>query len=329
MKKINMAFAGFRHTHIYSLLGKARKNENINVCGAWEENETDKKNAEENYGVEFIYNTYEEILADKNIDAVAIGNYYKARGPMVISALKAGKHVFVDKPLCMKLEEVEEIIKLQKETGLSVFIMLDLRYHPNMLTAKKLIDAGEIGEINNISFNGQHPLSYKTRAKWYFEEGKHGGTINDIGIHGVDLLRYFTGSEVKDIMAARSWNKYAYNHPHFHDSGMFMLTMENGAGIMADVSYAAPDSAGYSLPFYWEFKIWGTEGVITFSVSTDGVTLYKNGNKEPVPVPKTVAEFDYTEDFVCEINGEATKYLSTEEVLKSSLATLKIQNAAL
>lgn len=328
MKKINMAFAGFRHTHIYSLLGKVRKNENINVCGAWEDYEPDKKFAEENYGMEFTYNTYEELLEDRNIDAVAIGNYYQARGPMAIAALKAGKHVFVDKPLCMKLEEAEKIIKLQKETGLSVFVMLDLRYFPNMLTAKKLIDAGEIGEVNNISFDGQHPLSYETRAGWYFEEGKHGGTINDIGVHGVDLVRYFTGCEIEKINAARNWNKYAYNHPHFHDSGMFMYTLENGAGVMADVSYASPDGAGYSLPFYWEFKIWGTEGVITFSISTDGVTLYKKGIKEPVIIPKSEAECDYVEDFVREINGKKTKYLSTEECLKSALATLKIQSAA-
>ena len=55
MKKINMAFAGFRHTHIYSLLSKARKNENINICGAWEEYEPDKKTAEDyvnHYGAE-------------------------------------------------------------------------------------------------------------------------------------------------------------------------------------------------------------------------------------------------------------------------------------
>ena len=328
MKKINMAFAGFRHNHIYTLLGKARKNENINVCGAWEEYEPDIKLAKENYEVEFTYNSYEELLADENIDAVAIGSYYKARGPMAIAALKAGKHVFIDKPLCMKVEEAEEIIKLQKETGLSVFVMLDLRYFPNMQTAKKLIDAGEIGEINNICFNGQHPLSYSTRQGWYFEEGKHGGTINDIGVHGVDLVRYFTGSEIKEINGAKSWNKFAYNHPHFHDSGMFLCTLENGAGVMADVTYASPDGAGYSLPFYWDFKIWGTEGVISFSISTDGVTLYKKGVKEPIIVEKTAAEWDYVEDFVREVNGEATKYLSTEESLKSALATLKIQASA-
>lgn len=327
-KKINLAFAGFRHSHIYALLELARKNERINIAGAWEEYEPDRKTAVENYKVEFNYEAYKDILEDSDVDAVAIGSYYQARGGMVIDALKAGKHIICDKPICTSMNELEEIIALQKEKKLSVFIMLDLRFDTNVQAAKKLIDDGEIGEINNISFGGQHPLLYGSRAGWYFEEGKHGGTINDIAVHGIDLVRYFTGSEIKEINGARCWNKYAKEVPHFNDSGMLMLTLESGAGVIADVSYAAPDSIAYDYPYYWEFKIWGTEGMLTFTFYTDGVSLYKNGNKEVVNYPRLAADYDYVEAFVKEINGEESGYLNTKESLRSALETLKIQYKA-
>ena len=222
----------------------------------------------------------------------------------------------------------EEIAELQKKTGLSVFAMLDLRFEKNVQAAKKIIDAGEIGEINNISFGGQHPLLYGTRACWYFEEGKHGGTINDIAIHGIDLVRYFTGSEIKEINGARTWNKYAKEVPFFNDSAMLLITTESGAGVMADVSYASPTSIAFSHPYYWEFKIWGTEGLLSFTYYTDGVSLFKNGNTEGVNVPGETTDFDYVEAFVKEINGEDPVYLSTEESLKSAFTTLKIQYVA-
>lgn len=328
MKKVNLAFAGFRHGHIYSLLDWAEKNENINITGGFESYAPDRETAEKDHGVKFNYSSYEEILNDTGVDAVAIGNYYQARGKMVIDALKAGKHVIVDKPIAIEVDELEEIIKLKNEKKLEVFVMLDLRYNKNVNAAKKLIDDGEIGEINNICFGGQHPLLRDTRACWYFEEGKHGGTINDIAVHGIDLIRYLTKSEVKEINSARCWNKFAGDVPHFKDSGMFMLTLESGAGVIADVSYAVPDSIGYDLEYYWEFKIWGTKGLIVFSAYKDGVKLYKNGNKEVVVTEPSEIETDITVSFVDAINGKTPAFINTEESLKSSMQTLKIQKKA-
>ncbi len=135
-------------------------------------------------------------MSDKNIDAIAIGNYYGARGRMAIDALKFGKHVISDKPLCTSTEELNEIERLADEKNLKVSLMLDLRYSGNVLAARKVIKEGRIGTVNNVYFGGQHPLMYGKRPGWYFEVGKHGGVINDIVIHGIDLICYLTGLEV-------------------------------------------------------------------------------------------------------------------------------------
>lgn len=322
---LNIAFAGFRHGHIYSLLDYARKNEKLHITGGWEEYGPDKEVAQSQWNMEFPYENYADILNDPSVDIVAIGNYYTARGQMIIDALKAGKHVIADKPICTSIEEMNQIIALQAKTGLQIFAMLDLRFNKNAIAVKKLIEEGAIGEVNNISFGGQHPLMLGSRAGWYFEEGKHGGTINDIAVHGIDLIRYFTGSDVKKIDGARCWNKFAKGVPHFEDSSMFMLTLENGAGVIADVSYATPDSIGYGLEYYWEFKIWGTEGLIVFTIYGDSVKLYKNGNKEVVLVDGIEPDMNYLDGIVDAIEGRHPRYLDTRETLASSLQTLLVQ----
>ncbi len=326
---MKLAFAGFRHTHIFSLYEAAKNHEAVEIVGSWEQDEAARNAAAENNGVVFNYESYEDILNDENVDAVAIGDYYAARGALAIAALKAGKHVVSDKPLCTSLSELDEIERLSKEKGLSVFLMLDLRSHGNILAAKKAIEDGEIGEVHNIQFGGQHPLLYGgSRPGWYFEEGKYGGVINDIAIHGIDLIPYMTGLTVKEVIGARCWNAYATEKPNFLDCGQFMLSLSNGGGVIADVSYASPDSIRYRLPYYWQFLIWGSGGMIGFSGKTDGIMLYKNGEEEGIALPKRTVENSYLHAFVDEVAGKKNDFLTTAEVLRAARATLEIQAQA-
>lgn len=329
MKKINLAFAGFRHGHIYALYESAKTNENLAIAGAWEEYAPSVKEAEEEHGVVFNYKSYEDILNDKEVDAVAIGNYYGARGKMVIEALEAGKHIISDKPLCISLDEIHEIKRIAEKKKLETAMMLDLRYNANAVTAKRLIEKGEIGRVNNIYFGGQHPLLYGLRAGWYFEDGKHGGVINDIAVHGIDLMKYMANLETDEVLAARCWNAFAAKEPKFLDSAQFMLRMKGGAGLIADVSYAVPDSIGFDLPCYWNFKIWGTEGVMEFSAGSSGVTVWKSGKTKAAVYEGETAASNVLEDFVKRVNGDKNVILpSTADTLSAAEATLKIQHCA-
>lgn len=325
---LKLAIAGFRHGHIYSLYELAQQSDRVKLVGAWEEDADTIKSAEESFGVVFTHASYEAMLEDPEIDIIGIGNYYGARGRMAIEALKAGKHVIADKPLCTSLEELEEIQRLSREKGLTVGLMLNLRHDKNVLAAKKAITDGLIGEIHNIQFGGQHPLQYGKRPSWYFEEGKHGGVINDIAIHGVDLLQYLTGCKVTDIIGARCFNAYAKEEPAFKDCGQFMLSLSNGAGVIADISYSVPDSIGFNLPYYWQFYIWGDQGMLAFSANTDGVLLYKNGESEVIHLPGLDASDSYLDAFLDEVEGKKSALLSKEEIFNSTRATLLIQKKA-
>ena len=324
---MKIAIIGCRHNHIFSLYQWMRANPRVEFAGAYEADEATRLAAEKSPGLTFPYRSVEEVLADKTVDAVAIGDYYSIRGSHAIAALRAGKHVIADKPICTSLSELDEIEALSRERGLVVGAMLDMRCQKNVLAAKKLIEDGVLGRIHNVQFGGQHPLSYGTRPSWYFEEGKHGGVINDIAIHGIDLLPYLTKETVERINAARTYNGYATEVPHFLDCGQMMLTLSGGIGVLADVSYSAPNKLGYTSPFYWEFHIWGERAMLSFSYGSDGVTVYGMDAAAPEVVPPITPNGTILDAFLDDVEGKPT-ILSTAEVIASSRKTLEIQKVA-
>lgn len=324
MKSFKILFNGFRHGHIFALYKRVAASSLTEVAGCIEQNAEARAQAEAKLGISFSEECYEKWLAS-DIAAVAVGGAYGERGAVIIKALEAGKHVIADKPVCTTRKELETIRALCAQKGLTVACMLDLRYLPQALTAKRILDSGRLGAIRNIAFNGQHCIDYANRPAWYFEEGMHGGTLNDLSIHGVDLVRMLTGQEIVQVDAARVWNSYAVKHKDFKDSAMLMARLESGAGVLADVSYSAPSQV-FSMPTYWEFRVWCEKGLLSFSFTDSAVTLYEEGSAAPVRIEGESNCESYLTEFLSEIqNGTGTV---TENVLRSTETALMLQETA-
>lgn len=319
---MKIAFAGFRHGHILSLYEAARENRDVEIVGCYEADTEAMRAAKESHGIAFNYSSYDELLSDGQVEVVAIGDYYGIRGEMVIKALLAGKHVICDKPICTRLSELCEIERLSKEKGLVVWCMLDLRFMKTAQRARELIRKGEIGRVLNASFTGQHCLNYGKRPSWYFEDGKHGGTINDIAIHGVDIVRFVTGKNLTRVCYAETKNAFAEKEPAFEDMAHFVTEFEDMT-LMADVSYSAPPFEG-TLPTYWHFCFWGTEGMISFNYAEDELHLYKE--KESV-IKCEPTRIDHLNELKLEISGEEA-LMNTQDVLRSQRQVLTIQEAS-
>ncbi len=269
------------------------------------------------------------MIREAECDIILVGDYYGRRGALAIEALGHGRHVMSDKPIATSLTELQQIAALSKDGGLVVGCQLSLVHNPNFICLRKLIRDGELGEIHQIAVCGQHPLMYGTRPGWYFEPGKHGGTINDIGIHAIHLIPWLTGLEMGQIVAARTWNAFATDCPEFEDAGQFMLTLNNRAGVIADVSYALPDASGYKMPQYWRFTVCGTEGMAETSCNASGVMVWRKENPDfEQIVPNSEEKTDYWSDFLREMIAESIPQqlsITTDCVLRASRQTLEIQ----
>lgn len=325
---VKIAFVGFRHPHIQTLYRLAQENARVEIVAALETDEAARLAAQEALGVTFTHHSLEGLLKEPDIDLVAFGDYYGARGKELIAALTADKHVYADKPICTRIWELDEICRLQQETQKKVGCMLDMRYLPWVEPVRRFLAEGGLGAIHSVTFGGQHPLLYGKRADWYFKEGQHGGTINDIAVHGMDLVEYFTGKTLERIDCARTWNAFAHEKPAFCDCAQFMVTLSGGTGVMADVSYAAPNSCGYQTPHYWRFVFWGEKGVLECNYNSEKVRLWLDGDEEESILPLGDAPLsDCLNVFLDEIEGKSVP-IDTAWTLRLSREMLEIQAAA-
>lgn len=328
--KTRFAFAGFRHGHILDLLAGVEERADTEVVACCEEDADAREELAAKGRVKITHTDFAAMLRDVECDVVAIGDYYAKRGAVAVAALRAGRHVLSDKPLCTTLEEQLEIENLAAERKLVVGLQLDSRGYAAMRTLRDIIRSGEIGEVSTIRIDGQHPLLLGTRPGWYFEPGKHGGTINDIAIHAFDFVPWLTGLEWREVVAARTWNAKARQHPHFQDGAQFMAALSNGAGVLADFSYLAPDALGYKLPHYWHLLVHGTRGLAETHLFSPEVTVITDSSPAPEMRPAGANRTrSYLEDFLHELRGRADLAdLTSADCLRASRLALQTQLAA-
>lgn len=324
------AFVGFRHPHIMDMYRRCLVHDEIEVSAGCEPDGATAAALTEGGEVEITHRDVDQLLEEVPCDVVAIGDCYGLRAERILAALRANKHVICDKPLSISLADLEQIRAVASERGRKVGCMLDMRDHPVFLGIRAALREGEVGEVHAINFEGQHPLLYGRRPDWYFEPGMHGGVFNDIAVHALDILPWMTGLQLRAITAARGWNATLPQHPHFEQCGQLMLELENGAGVLGDISYLTPDSFAYAYPNYWRFTVWGSGGVLEGRLNANSLTIFRDGNAEaetielPAGMPGA-----YLDSFLAEIEGrERGLHLHTEEVYRASRAALLLQQVA-
>ncbi|MGH7183901.1 MAG: Gfo/Idh/MocA family protein, partial [Nitrospiraceae bacterium] len=126
----------------------------LNVLGAICDSDPERLEAfKQQYPSAKMFNAYSDVLTDVTIQAVAIATPAEAHADAVREALLAGKDVFVEKPLCLSVEEGEELVALAKKKDRILMVGHLLWYHPAVLKLKDLIAAGELGKIRYIYSN--------------------------------------------------------------------------------------------------------------------------------------------------------------------------------
>jgi predicted dehydrogenase len=324
---LKVAVVGFRHGHIMSLVHHAQELDYVKVVAAVEEDPSEEaREYVRQMGIELTHDTFDQVLADVSFDALITGDYFARRGPHILKALRAGKHVHSDKPLCTQMEELQEIARLAQEKGLFVTAALTMRYSPLFATVRRLMREGAIGEFGNGYSFGVHELAYRAgRPRWFFEEGKQQGTINDLLIHGIDMIRWCSGRELVKVIAGTVGNVSLPEVPWFQDSAQAFYELDNGGKYFGDSSYLAPPRC----PSPWVFDVWGTVGHLHFE--SGGSLVYNQAGQGPVPVeidPNRLPVSNCVEDWARYIVFGREPVLSREDTLQATAAALTAQRAA-
>jgi predicted dehydrogenase len=324
---LRIAVVGFRHGHVMSLVQYARQLSYARIVAAVEEDPSDEaREYVKQIGIELTHETFDQVLDSVQFDALITSDYFAKRGTHVIKALRAGKHVHADKPLCTSMAELREIARLSREKNLFVTAALTLRYLPVFATVRRLMRDGAIGEFCNGYSFGVHGLAYKAgRPMWFFQKGKQLGTINDLLVHGIDMIRWCSGREFTKVVAGTVGNMSLPEVPWFQDSAQAFYELDNGGKYFGDSSYLAPAKCSSD----WVFDVWGTTGRLRFD--SGGGLVYHKANEGPVPVkvePGPAQVHNCVEDWASHIVRGTEPVISREDTLQATAAALVAHEAA-
>jgi predicted dehydrogenase len=158
------------------------------------------KEAAKSLGLEKAYGSYEELLADPEIDAIYNPLPNHLHVPWSIKAAEAGKHVLCEKPISLSTGECRELMKVRDRTGVKVGEAFMVRSHPQWLRAREIVRSGAIGDLRSImgafSYFNRDPQNIRNIPEW------GGGGLMDIGCYPIQISRFLYEREPARAVAA-------------------------------------------------------------------------------------------------------------------------------
>ena len=147
-------------------------------------------------GAEKVTKDYREILADKSVDAVLLCSATDTHAQISVEAIKAGKHVFCEKPVDHDVKKILTVKEALQGGGVKYQVGFNRRFDHNFEAVKKAIDAGRIGHLDVLKICSRDPAAPSAD---YIKVS--GGIFLDMTIHDFDMVRYLSSDEVESVYA--------------------------------------------------------------------------------------------------------------------------------
>ena len=258
--------------------------------------------------------SYEEVLSDDSIKAIVNTTPNNVHLETTRSAARAGKHVFLDKPIANSIADGRAIATACREAGVVLAIGYQRRRESQFRWIREQIDAGAFGKVVNAEANiSRDRLGKIDLSSWrYSAEGMPGGVMLQIGIHYTDVLEYLIGP-VKAVSAMVAQLVLPGDNP---DVASLVLEHENGALSTINASYASASE-------YYVMNIYGKEASAYYDLH-QGLRFLKRGTdrSEPVSVPTVDALVDELEEFARAVRGTGRPEMDGERAT-ASLAVIR------
>ena len=210
----------------------------------------------------------EQILEDESIHLVVSADVPIKRAPLGIRVMQHGKDYMADKPGICTLEQLEDVRKVQAETGQIYSICFSERLtQQSTIKAGELVHAGAIGQVVQTAGFGPHRLIHETpRPEWSFNRKYFGGILTDIVSHQMDQFLYFSNSTKAEVVAATVGNFKHPQYPKIHDMGDALVRSSHASGYVR-VDWLTPKG----LPSWGDVRLFitGTDGYIELRKNID------------------------------------------------------------
>jgi len=302
-KKINIGICGFGfmgRTHAFAVSSLpffygSEKNPlpfSASIKGTLNTSYEKSRSVAEEFSFEKAYSSFEEMLNDGEVDVIDICTPNIFHYDMIKAALKKGKHIYCEKPLCEDYVRAKEVAELARASGCVCSIVFNNRHLAAVRRAKQMIDEGLIGKVISFNFEYLHDsCTFPGKAIGWKQDAMicgNGGVLFDLGSHIIDLAVMLCGR----ISSLSAKSQIAFP-THLDKNGREWMTnageafymiaeTEGGAtGTLTASKIAKGTSDGLN------FEIYGTKGALRFSLMEPGRLQYFNGDAPSEPIGGT------------------------------------------
>ncbi|GIU91715.1 MAG: oxidoreductase [Acidimicrobiia bacterium] len=301
----------------------------IELYSCYSRSEEKRKAFQEEFGIPRSAATYEELLADPDLEGVIVTTPNDTHRQVIVQALEAGKAVYTDKPIAHTLEDAAAIKEAVERSGLAFAVGHSARRLGGHRVMKEWIESGRIGRISlaEANFSNERGLELNPDTwRWYADKSP-GGTLIQLGVHHADTLQYLLGP----VVAVSAHARRLYTAAEVPDAVMCILEFESGA-----LGYLG---CGWASPGVYQMRLQGTEANLMYDLdfthwdeshqadrwSTLVSQAYGESVRPPVEIPPTDMFREQLEEFALAIRGRATVEVGADEAIRA----LAVVHAAL
>jgi predicted dehydrogenase len=205
------------------------------------------------HGIPRVTTDWEALARDPEIDAAVVATPNALHAPQSIALLEAGRHVLVEKPMAIGVDECDAMIAASTGSGASLMVAHCWRFHDDVLAMRARIASGELGEVVKTRGYGVH--AGWGPSGWFAQRAlAGGGALPDMGVHAIDTVRFLLGDPEHSRVCAAIGTRYGdYD---VDDDGIVLITWSNGTNSIVESGWWHPHKEGLEA----ETEVYGTGG---------------------------------------------------------------------
>ena len=247
MATLKVGIIGASRVASYALIAPSKIVPDVSVTAIAARDSKRALNFAKQHGIGRAYDTYALLLADPNVNLVYISTPPNTHAQLALDAIAAGKHLLVEKPFAMSVEEAYRVHDAGLATGVKVFEAMHSPHHKLFNRVLDIVHSGEIGTVRKLSAAFNAPIDKADPFRW--DAGLGGGALMDLGVYPLAWVRRIGGENFKVVAAKAVW-RYGVD-------ASFTATLRFESGIYCTIS-----SSMDSLVASAFLKIEGDKGVI-------------------------------------------------------------------
>ncbi|WDL97902.1 Gfo/Idh/MocA family protein [Alicyclobacillus sp. ALC3] len=253
------------------------------------------------FGIARVYDSADALLNDETLDAVVIGVPNRWHAPLAVQALKAGKHVLLEKPMALDATAAREIVEAAQASGKALLMGQQYRWKWSSQAVREQVEAGALGTIYTAKAGWMRRKGIPGWGTWFTRKADSGGgPLIDIGVHMLDLALFLMGNPKPVAVSGQTYAAFGPNRRGIGNwgtpdwDGVFdvedlasaFIRMEDGSTLTLDVSWAVHGETD-SAPFV---HLMGSDGGA--SIRGESAAFYTEAFGRPVDIPLPVPVYD-------------------------------------